>query len=393
MTSRDSALLPVYRPLPVGFVRGEGVWLYDEHDQPYLDFAGGLAVSALGHGHPHLLGALKNQAEQVWHVSNLFTNPQQEKLARRLCDASGLDKVFFANSGAEAVEGAIKIARHWHLHHGRHEKTDILAFSGSFHGRTLAGIAASARGEAFAPVMPGFHHVPFGDRQAVEKALTPNLGAILAEPIQGEGGIIMPPSGWLKFLRDFCNKHGLLLILDEVQTGIGRCGHFFAYQAEEIEPDIIASAKGLGGGFPIGAILVGEKAAQGMEAGLHGSTFGGNPLACACADAVLDIVLEPGFLDQVRHLGGRMAQGLSALAAEHPNLIAEVRGTGLLWGIALHKPEARELTKTCLREGLLTAPAGDGVVRLLPPLIVDEGLLGQALARLNAACAAFGRET
>lgn len=381
-------LMPTYARADLAFERGDGAWLVGTDGRRYLDFAGGVAVSALGHAHPKLVAAITEQAGKVWHVSNLFRIPEAERLAKRLTDASFADTVFFCNSGAEAMECAIKIARKYHAVSGRPEKTRIVAFDGSFHGRTLATLAAAGAQkylEGFGQPLEGFDHVRYGDLDAVKKAITPETGAIIVEPIQGEGGVRVPPAGFLKALRALCDDRGLLLVLDEVQTGIGRTGKFFAYEWAGIEPDVLAAAKGLGGGFPIGACLATAEAAKGMTAGTHGSTFGGNPLATAVGGAVLDIVLAKGFLDHVARTGLLFRQRLAEMKDRHPAVIAEVRGEGLLLGLRTVVPNL-DLVAACREEGLLTAGAGENVVRLLPPLISGETEVGEAMMKLDAAC-------
>ena len=382
-------LMPTYARADLAFERGEGAWLIGTDGRRYLDFAGGVAVNALGHAHPRLVDAINEQAAKVWHVSNLFRSPEAERLAERLIAASFADTVFFANSGAEAMECAIKMARKYHAVSGRPEKCRMIAFDGAFHGRTLATLAAAGAQkylEGFGPPLEGFDHVPFGDLAAVKKAIGPETGAIIVEPIQGEGGVRVPPAGFLKALREICDKHELLLVLDEVQTGVGRTGKFFAYEWAGIEPDILAAAKGLGGGFPIGACLATAEAAKGMTAGTHGSTFGGNPLATAVSGAVLDVVLARGFLETVRKTGLLFKQRLAEMKDAHPAVIAEVRGEGLLLGLRCVVPNG-DLVNACRAEGLLTAAAGENVIRLLPALIVGEAEVAEAMKRLDAACA------
>jgi acetylornithine/N-succinyldiaminopimelate aminotransferase len=381
-------LMPTYARADLAFERGEGAWLVGTDGRRYLDFAGGVAVNSLGHAHPRLLATITEQAAKVWHVSNLFRIPEAERLAERLIATSFADTVFFANSGAEAMECAIKMARKYQAVSGKPEKNRMIAFEGAFHGRTLATLAAAGTQkylEGFGPPLEGFDHVPFGDLAAVKKAVTPETGAIIVEPIQGEGGVRVPPAGFLKALREICDQHGLLLVLDEVQTGVGRTGKFFSYQWAGIEPDIVAIAKGLGGGFPIGACLATAEAAKGMTAGTHGSTFGGNPLATAVSGAVLDVVLAPGFLDAVKKTGLLFKQRLAEMKDRHPAVIAEVRGEGLLLGLRTLVPNG-DVVNACRAEGLLTAAAGENVVRLLPPLIAREAEVGEAMQRLDAAC-------
>src|ERR1700694_364417 len=340
--SATSHLLPVFARVDLGFERGEGAWLTATDGERYLDFTSGVAVNALGHCHPHLVAALQEQATKLWHMSNLFKSPDGERLAARLCEASFADLVFFANSGAEAMECAIKMARKYHTVSGKPEKSRFVTFDGSFHGRTLATLAAAGNQkylDGFGEPMPGFDQVRYGDLEAVKKAITPATGAILVEPIQGEGGVRVPPNSFLRALRELCDKNGLLLVLDEVQSGMGRTGKLFAYEWAGIEPDILATAKGIGGAFPLGACLATAEAAKGMPPGTHGSTFGGNPLAMAVGNAVLDVILAPGFLDHVRHSGLLIKQRLAELRDRHAAVIAEVRGEGLLIGLRAIVPQ------------------------------------------------------
>jgi len=387
-------LLPTYNRADIAFERGEGAYLFDETGGRYLDFGSGIAVSALGHAHPHLVEALREQAGLLWHTSNLYRVPGQERLARRLVEASFADTVFFTNSGAEAVECAIKMARRYHYAAGAPERFRLITFEGAFHGRTLATIAAGGSAkylEGFGPKVDGFDPVPLGDFDAVVRAAGPATAGILIEPIQGEVGVRVPPPGFLKRLREFCDARGLLLVFDEVQTGMGRTGRLFAYEEAGVIPDIMAVGKGIGGGFPLGACLASEKAAKGMTAGTHGSTYGGNPLAMAAGNAVLDLVLEPGFLERARAVAGYMQQNLAMLAAEHRGVIAEIRGSGLLLGLKLHVPAAAFIAK--LREHhLLAVGATENVVRLLPPLNIEERHVKEAMAALMQACAAFETE-
>jgi acetylornithine/N-succinyldiaminopimelate aminotransferase len=381
-------LLPTYARADLAFERGEGAWLLGTDGKRYLDFSGGVAVNALGHAHPALVKALTEQAQKVWHVSNLFRIPEAERLAKRLADASFADTVFFANSGAEAMECAIKMARKYHAVSGKPEKSRFVTFDGSFHGRTLATLAAAGNQkylEGFGEPVSGFDQVRYGDLEAAKKAITPATGAILVEPIQGEGGVRVPPPSFLRGLRELCDRNGLLLVLDEVQSGMGRTGKLFAYEWTGVEPDILATAKGIGGGFPLGACLATEEAAKGMTAGTHGSTFGGNPLAMAVGNAVLDVILAPGFLDHVRSSGLLIKQRLAELRDRHPAVIAEVRGEGLLIGLRAIVPQA-DLIAAAREEGLLSAAAGENVVRLLPPLIVGEAEIAEAINKLGAAC-------
>jgi len=387
----SAAVMPTYARANLVFERGEGSWLISTAGERYLDFASGVAVNALGHAHPKLVAALTEQAARLWHCSNLYRVAGQERLAERLCQATFADQVFFCNSGAEACEGAIKLARRYHYVSGRPQMWRTITFQGAFHGRTLATIASAGNAkhlEGFGAPADGFDIVAFGDLEAVEKAIGPDTGAIMVEPVQGEGGVKVAPGPWLKALRELCDAHGLILILDEVQTGMGRTGKLFAHEWAGITPDVMAVAKGLGGGFPIGAVLATCEAAKGMVAGTHGSTFGGNPLAVAVAGAVLDAIQEPGFLEHVQAMTLRFKQQLAALKDAHPHVIEEVRGNGLLTGLKV-KPPMGDVVAGCVSEKLLTVGAGDNVVRLLPPLNVTEAELGEAIGRLDLALARF----
>ena len=380
-------LYETYLRAPLRFTRGEGVWLFDEKGERYLDFAAGVAVTALGHAHPHLVAALKDQADKVWHLSNLYEVPGQESLGRRLTDATFADKVFFTNSGAEALECAIKTARRYHFAKGHPGKFHIVTFDGAFHGRTIATIAAGGQEkyiEGFGPKTPGFLKVPFGDIAAVKDAITEETAAILIEPVQGEGGIRPVPKEFLQELRRLCDEYGLLLVLDEVQSGVGRTGRLFAHEWSGVTPDIMAVAKGIGGGFPLGACLATAEAASGMVAGTHGSTYGGNPLAMAVGNAVLDVVLEDGFLEHVRDVALVFRQGLAALKDRFPAIVEDVRGEGLMLGIKSKIPVA-ELLAAVRAEKLLGVPAGDNVLRLLPPLTVTAEEAREGLARIERA--------
>ncbi|UPA24786.1 aspartate aminotransferase family protein [Shinella oryzae] len=380
-------LYETYMRAPLRFTHGEGVWLIDENGERYLDFAAGVAVSSLGHGHPHLVSALKEQADKVWHLSNLYEVAGQESLGRRLTDATFAEKVFFTNSGAEALECAIKTARRYHFSKGHPGKFHIITFEGAFHGRTIATIAAGGQEkyiEGFGPKAPGFLKVPFGDIAAVKDAITEETAAILIEPVQGEGGLRPVPKEFMQELRQLCDEYGLLLILDEVQTGVGRTGRFFAYEHSGVAPDIMAIAKGIGGGFPLGACLATAEAASGMVAGTHGSTYGGNPLAMAVGNAVLDVVLADGFLEHVRDVALVFRQGLAALQDRFPDIIEDVRGEGLMLGIKARIPVA-DLLKAVRAERLLAVPAGDNVLRLLPPLITTAEDAREGLARIERA--------
>ena len=388
-----SHLLPTYARVHLAFERGEGVWLVATNGERYLDFTSGVAVNALGHAHPHMIAALTAQAQKVWHVSNLYEVPEAERVAQRLCDASFADVVFFCNSGAEAMECTIKTARKYHSANGAPERYRIITFEGAFHGRTLATLAAGGQKkylDGFGPVMEGFDQVPFGDLEATKAAITRETGAILIEPIMGEGGVRVVEPSFLRTLRELCDQHGLLLLLDEVQTGMGRTGELFAHQRAGIEPDIMGLAKALGGGFPVGACLAKREAAKGMTVGTHGSTFGGNPLAMSAANAVLDVMLEPGFLDRVRRTGLFFKQRLAEIKDRYPSVISEVRGEGLLVGVRAGVP-AGELVDALRAEKMIAVAAGDNVVRLLPPLIISEQEIGEGIARLDRACARLSR--
>jgi acetylornithine/N-succinyldiaminopimelate aminotransferase len=369
------------------FARGQGSWLYTETDEAFLDFASGVAVNVLGHAHPRLVAALTEQAGKLWHTSNLYRVAGQEKLAERLVEVTFADKVFFCNSGAEACEGAIKTARRYHYVNGQPERWRVITFEGAFHGRTLATIAAGGNPkylEGFGAPAGGFDQVPFGDLEAVQDMIGDDTAAIMIEPVQGEGGVRPVSDAFLRDLRALCDEHGLLLILDEVQCGVGRTGKLFAHEWAGITPDIMAIAKGIGGGFPVGAFLATEEAAKGMTPGTHGSTFGGNPLATAVGAAVLDAVLEPGFLDTVIARANRLSQGLAQLKDEFPAIVLDVRGKGLLAGVKLAPPVA-DVVKASIGEGLLTVGAGENVLRILPPLNVSDADVAEGIARLRRA--------
>ncbi|MFG1410378.1 MAG: aspartate aminotransferase family protein [Pseudomonadota bacterium] len=381
-------VLPTYARIDLVFEKGEGCWLVTTDGRRFLDFTAGIAVNILGHAHPYLVSALTEQAGKLWHTSNLFRIVGGERLAERLKAVTFADTMFFTNSGAEALECAIKMARRYQYVIGAEAKNRIIAFEGAFHGRTLATIAAGGNAkylEGFGPNMPGFDHVPFGDIEAVKAAIGPETGAILVEPIQGEGGVRVPSPDFLPQLRALCDAHGLLLILDEVQCGVGRSGSLFAYQTSGILPDIMAVAKGIGGGFPMGACLATENAARGMTLGTHGSTYGGNPLAMAVGNAVLDVVLADGFLERVQAISALLVRTLNEIKDRHPAVIAEVRGEGLLLGMRAQGPAA-ELVLALRDEGLLAPGAGDNVVRLLPPLILSEDEIAIAAEKIEAAC-------
>ena len=393
-----SAIFETYARAPLIVESGDGVWLTATDGRRYLDFTSGIAVNALGHAHPALVSALKAQAEKLWHASNAFRIPGQERLAQRLADATFADKVFFTNSGAEAVECAIKTARRYHFANGQAERARIITFSGSFHGRTLATLAAAKNtlhSEGFDPLPDGFDQVEFGDIKAVvgdikavERAIRPETGGILVEPIQGEGGVHALSMAKMRGLRALCDKHGLLFILDEVQTGLGRTGRLFAHEWAGVAPDIMAVAKGLGGGFPIGACLATAEAAKGMTAGTHGSTFGGNPLAMAVGNAVLDVVLADGFLERVRRVGLYLKQRLAGVVDGHSSVVDEIRGEGFLVGLHCLQPNKAVLSS--LRDaGLLATAASDNVIRILPPLIATESDIDEAVERMERGLNAY----
>ncbi|UMY17842.1 aspartate aminotransferase family protein [Methylobacterium organophilum] len=386
-----SALLPTYARAPLSFERGEGAWLVASDGQRYLDFGAGIAVNALGHAHPHLVSALTEQAGKLWHTSNLFQIPEGERLGRRLVDATFADVAFFANSGAEANEAAIKMARKYHAAGGQPERYRIVTFEGAFHGRTLATIAAGGQQkyiEGFGPKVDGFDQVPVGDFEALEKAITSETAALMIEPIQGEGGIRIIPGEILRRLRAICDEKGLLLIMDEIQTGVGRTGKLFAHEWSGIAPDILSAAKGIGGGFPLGVCLATAEAARGMTAGTHGTTFGGNPLAMAVGNAVLDVVLADGFLEHVQKVALVLRQKLAELVDRHPGVFVELRGQGLMLGLKLNVPNT-DFVAAARGEHLIVIPAGDNVIRLLPPLIASEAEAAQAVDRLDATASAL----
>ncbi len=392
-TTVTSHLLPTFARVDLAFERGEGAWLTTTTGERYLDFTSGVAVNALGHAHPHVAQAIAEQAAKLIHVSNLFRIAEGERLAARLCAASFAEYVFFCNSGAEAMEGAIKCARKYHYVNGAPERVRIVTFEGAFHGRTLATLAAGGQKkylEGFGPVVEGFDQVPFGDLAAVKRAIGPTTAAILIEPIQGEGGVRVVPNQFLRELRELADANGLLLVFDEVQTGMGRTGDLFAYQHTGVTPDIMALAKALGAGFPMGAFLTTEAAGKGMTPGTHGSTFGGNLLAMAAGNATLDVMLAPGFFERLRQMSLLFKQRLAEIKDRHPSIIAEVRGEGLLVGVRTVVPNG-ELVEALRAEKLLAVAAGDNVVRLLPPLIVGEADIGEGIARLDRAATSLER--
>ncbi|MBO9579894.1 MAG: aspartate aminotransferase family protein [Sphingobium sp.] len=393
-TKSITPLMPVYPRCDVRPVRGEGCHLIGERGERYLDFAAGIAVNALGHGHPHLVKAIADQAATLMHVSNLYGSPQGEALAQRIVDNSFADTVFFTNSGAEAVECAIKTARRHHYANGNPQRHKLITFKNAFHGRTLGAISATDQPkmrDGFEPLLPGFDYVTFNDLDAALALIDENTAGFLVETVQGEGGLQAGTPDFIQGLRKACDEHGLLLVLDEVQCGYGRTGKFFAYEHYGVKPDIVAVAKGIGAGFPLGACLATEDAAKGMVFGTHGSTYGGNPLAMAAGNAVLDVMLEPGFFEGVAAKGERLRGALEQLIPNHDHVFEEIRGLGLMLGIKL-KPDvdARNFVAH-LRDnhGLLTVSAGENVVRILPPLVIEEGHIAEAIEKLSAGAASF----
>jgi acetylornithine/N-succinyldiaminopimelate aminotransferase len=384
-------LMPVYPRSPVRPVRGEGVYLYGEGGEKYLDFASGIAVNLLGHGHPHLTRAIQDQAATLIHVSNLYGSPQGEALAQRLVEATFADTVFFTNSGAEAVEAAIKTARRYHHHHGNPHRNVLITFSNAFHGRTMATISATDQAklrDGFAPLLEGFTVVEFDNLEAARAAVDDRTAGFLVEPIQGEGGIRPASTGFMQGLRAICDEKDLMLVLDEVQCGVARTGRLYAYEHYGIEPDILASAKGIGGGFPLGACLATEKAAAGMVVGTHGSTYGGNPLAMAAGQAVLDVVDTPEFLEHVRSMGERLRGALEQMIPNHDHLFESVRGLGLMLGIRM-KTDSRAFVTYLRDHGLLAVAAGDNVMRVLPPLVIEDAHVAEFVERLSEAARGY----
>nr|WP_294503660.1 aspartate aminotransferase family protein [uncultured Rhodopila sp.] len=382
-----SALLPNYARADLAFERGEGAWLWTADGRRFLDFGAGIATASLGHAHPHLVKAISEQAAKVMHTSNLYRIPQAERLARRLVDVTFADSVFFCNSGAEANEGMIKMMRRATSDAGKPERYRIICFEGAFHGRTLATLAATGNPhylEGFGPVVDGFDHVPFNNMNAVRDAIGPQTCGIIVEPVQGEGGIRPADIQFLRDLRTVCDEYDIILGMDEVQTGMGRSGRLFAHEWAAIEPDIISSAKGIGGGFPLGAVLAKERYAKALKPGTHGTTFGGNPLACAAGNAVLDVMLEPGFLEDVERKGRMLRGELDAIARDFPSVFVEARGLGLLLGLKCVVPQG-QVQAACVTEGLLAITAGDNVLRLAPPLVVTDGDIAEGVALLRRA--------
>ena len=382
-------ILPVYRPPEEVFVQGEGAYMFTEDGRRYLDFIAGIAVNALGHAHPAMIDALRDQAGKLWHTSNMFRIKGQEELADKICRDTFADRVFFTNSGTEAIECAIKAARKYHWAAGNPDRIDIITFTGAFHGRSLGGINAGGNPkylEGFGPKLPGFVHLEWGDHDALKAALAAaTTAAVLVEPVQGEGGVRAMPEQCLKGLRELCDQHGVLLMFDEVQCGMGRTGKLWGYQwAADVTPDVIAAAKGIGGGFPFGACLMTEAVAEPMQPGSHGSTYGGNPLAMAVGNAVWDIISNEDFLANVRRVSGTLAQGLKSLADSHPDKVEGVTGKGLLTGLRL-KADPKNLQTLCRDEGLLVGVAGNNVLRLAPPLIIDDTQVRDAVSMIDAA--------
>ncbi|MFO1201748.1 MAG: aspartate aminotransferase family protein [Tabrizicola sp.] len=383
------SVLPTYNRAPIAFVKGEGSWLVAEDGRRYLDLGSGIAVNALGHAHPELVKTLTEQAQKLWHVSNVYTVPEQERLAKLLTDQTFADTVFFTNSGTETAELAIKMARKYHYENGQPERIQIIAFEGAFHGRSTGAIAAAGSEKmvkGFGPLMPGFTHLKWGDHDAIRAAITDQTCAVIIEPIQGEGGIRPVPDQCLKGLRDLCDESGTLLIFDEVQCGMGRTGRLFAHEWAGVTPDIMMVAKGIGGGFPLGALLATENAAKGMTAGTHGSTYGGNPLGCAVGARVTEIISDPAFLAEVARKGALLRQGLESLVAHHPTVFESVRGEGLMLGLKC-KPAPVDVVKAGYGAGVLVIAAADNVVRLLPALNIPDPDIAEALTRLDQAAA------
>lgn len=386
------AVLPTYNRAPLAFERGEGAWAITADGTRYLDLGAGIAVNALGHANPDLVAALTAQAGRIWHVSNLYQIPEQQRLAEMLVDKTFADTVFVTNSGTEAAELAIKMVRHYWFHHGQPGRIEILTFEGAFHGRSTGAIAAAGSEKmvkGFGPLMPGFRQVPWGDIAALKAAISDTTAAVMLEPVQGEGGIRPLPEADLREIRALCDQTGALMVLDEVQCGMGRTGKLFAHEWAGITPDIMMVAKGIGGGFPLGAVLATEQAAEGMVAGTHGSTYGGNPLACAVGAKVMEIVADDDFLAEVRRKGALMRQKLEGLVAAHPEVFEAVRGEGLMLGLKC-KVAPADVVKAGYAEHLLTVPAADNVLRLLPPLTITDDEIGEAVARLDRAAGRLG---
>lgn len=386
-----SSILPTYSRAPLTFVKGEGSWLIEKDGRRFLDFGAGIAVNALGHAHPELVKTLSAQAENLWHVSNLYHIPQQQKLADKLVELTFADTVFFTNSGTESCELAVKMARKYWYEKGEEDRVEIISFGGSFHGRSSAGIAAAGSEKltkGFGPLLPGFVHLEWGEHEAISAAITSKTAAIIVEPVQGEGGIRLLPDECLKGLRKLCDEYGILLILDEVQCGIGRTGKLFAHEWAGILPDIMMVAKGIGGGFPLGAVLATQEASSGMTAGTHGSTYGGNPLACAVGQKVLEHICDEAFLADVRRKSASLRQPLEGIVATFPDIFEEVRGTGLMLGLKCKVP-VTDLLEACYNQELITVPAADNVIRLLPPLNLSNMEIDEAITRLKKAAKSY----
>ncbi|WP_299871132.1 aspartate aminotransferase family protein [uncultured Sulfitobacter sp.] len=382
-----SSVLPTYSRAPLSFVKGEGAWLIEADGRRFLDLGAGIAVNALGHAHPALVKALTDQAAALWHTSNLYQIPQQQELADKLVEHTFADTVFFTNSGTESCELAVKMARKYFHDKGQPERVEVITFDGAFHGRSSAGIAAAGSEKmtkGFGPLLPGFVHLPFGDHDALTAAINDKTCAVLVEPIQGEGGIRPLPDACLKGLRDLCDEHGVLMILDEVQCGVGRTGRLFAHEWAGVTPDIMMVAKGIGGGFPLGAVLATEDAASGMTAGTHGSTYGGNPLGCAIGARVMDIIADPEFLAEVQRKSALLRQKLEGLVASHPDVFESVRGAGMMLGLKC-KVAPGDLVAAGYAAEVITVPAADNVVRLLPPLTITDAEIAEAITRLDTA--------
>ena len=392
MSDPRQHIMPVYAPPDVVFERGEGARLFTEDGDSYLDFIGGIAVSALGHSHPGMVKALKDQADKLWHTSNMFRIPMGEELSAKICAGTFADRVFFTNSGTESVECALKAARKFHWSNGDVERIDIVTFSGAFHGRSLGAINAGGNPkylEGFGPALPGFTHLEFGDHDALDAAVGPQTAAVFVEPVQGEGGVRALPEACLNGLRKLCDERGALLIYDEVQCGMGRTGKLFAHEwASDASPDIMCVAKGIGGGFPFGACLMTEAVGQAMQPGSHGSTYGGNPLAMAVGNVVWDTIADEGFLAQVRATAGTLMQGLKSLADTHPDKVDGVTGKGLLMGLRL-KDAPKPVQTACREHGLLTGVAGGDVLRLAPPLIITDEDIREAVSVIDAALSSW----
>ncbi|MGE0740428.1 MAG: aspartate aminotransferase family protein [Hyphomonadaceae bacterium] len=390
MSAAESHILPVYSPPDQVFVRGEGCWIWDEKGDKYLDCIAGIAVNAFGHAPPFLVKALSEQAGKLWHTSNMFKVKGQEELAGKYTRDSFADVVFFTNSGTEAIEGALKTARKYHTANGNAEKIDIVGFQGSFHGRSYAAINASGNPsylEGFGPRLPGFIQAPFGDLDAVKKLVGPTTAAVIIEPVQGEGGVRAATPEFLRGLRELADKHGFLIIFDEVQSGAGRTGKMWAHEWTGVTPDIMAVAKGVGGGFPMGAFMATKEAAKGMVKGVHGTTFGGNPLAMAVGNAVYDELSKPAFLERVNAIANHLGQALEGVKDRHPDLVVEVRGKGLLRGLKL-KVDPKPIQGALRDRKVLVGVAGDNVLRLAPPLVIDEAQISQAVDAIDAVLAA-----